>query len=156
MRAVIQRVNQASVDVSGEVTGSIDRGLCLLIGITHDDTEDDLKYIIDKTLNMRIFPDDHGDSGFDKSVQDIGGGLLLISQFTLYATTRKGRRPGFTDAARPEMASPMFDQVVDAFRFSGLHVQTGVFGAAMTVGIENDGPVTIMLDSADRNTPRRS
>ena len=156
MRAVIQRVNQASVDVSGEVTGSIDRGLCLLIGITHDDTEDDLKYIIDKTLNMHIFPDDHGDSGFDNSVQDIGGSLLLISQFTLYATTRKGRRPGFTDAARPEMASPMFDQVVDAFRFSGLHVQTGVFGAAMTVGIENDGPVTIMLDSADRNTPRQS
>ena len=156
MRAVIQRVNQAAVDVSGEVTGSIDRGLCLLIGITHDDTEDDLKYIIDKTLNMRIFPDDHGNSGFDKSVQDIGGSLLLISQFTLYATTRKGRRPGFTDAARTEMASPMFDQVVDAFRLSGLHVQTGVFGAAMTVGIENDGPVTIMLDSADRNTPRRS
>ncbi len=156
MRAVIQRVNQAAVDVSGEVTGSIDRGLCLLIGITHDDTEDDLQYIMDKTLNMRIFPDDHGDSGFDKSVQDIGGSLLLISQFTLYATTRKGRRPGFTDAARPEMASPMFDQVVDAFRLSGLHVQTGVFGAAMTVRIENDGPVTIMLDSTDRNTPRRS
>ncbi len=155
MRAVIQRVNRASVTVDDEVTGSIDRGLCLLIGITHEDTEDDLKYIVDKTLNMRIFPDPNGDSGFDESVQDIGGGLLLISQFTLYATTRKGRRPGFTEAARPEIAQPMFDQLIDAFRFSGLRVQTGVFGAMMNVEIENAGPVTIMLDSADRNAPRR-
>ncbi|HIF72813.1 MAG TPA: D-tyrosyl-tRNA(Tyr) deacylase [Dehalococcoidia bacterium] len=155
MRAVIQRVNRASVTVDDEVTGSIDRGLCLLIGITHEDTEDDLKYIVDKTLNMRIFPDPNGDSGFDESVQDIGGGLLLISQFTLYATTRKGRRPGFTEAARPEIAQPMFDQLIDAFRFSGLRVQTGVFGAMMNVEIENAGPMTIMLDSADRNAPRR-
>lgn len=157
MRAVIQRVNRASVTVSGEITGSIDRGLCLLIGITHDDTEDDLKYIVDKTLNMRIFPEQSGDSGFDQSVADIGGGLLLVSQFTLYATTRKGRRPGFIDAARPEQAEPMFDQLVDSFRLnSGLRVETGVFGASMNVEIENAGPVTIVLDSADRNTPRRS
>jgi D-tyrosyl-tRNA(Tyr) deacylase len=155
MRAVIQRVNRASVTVDNEITGSIDRGLCLLIGITHEDTADDLKYIVDKTLNMRIFPDPTGDSGFDESVEDIGGGLLLISQFTLYATTRKGRRPGFTDAARPEMAQPMFDQLVDAFRFSGLRVQTGVFGAMMNVSIENAGPVTIILDSEDRNSPRK-
>ena len=155
MRAVIQRVNRASVTVENEITGSIDRGLCLLIGITHEDTADDLKYIVDKTLNMRIFPDQTGDSGFDESVQDIGGGLLLISQFTLYAATRKGRRPGFTEAARPEMAGPMFEQLVDAFRFSGLRVQTGVFGAMMNVEIENAGPVTIILDSADRNAPRK-
>jgi D-tyrosyl-tRNA(Tyr) deacylase len=155
MRAVIQRVNRASVTVENEITGSIDRGLCLLIGITHEDTADDLKYIVDKTLNMRIFPDPTGDSGFDESVQDIGGGLLLISQFTLYAATRKGRRPGFTAAARPEMAGPMFEQLVDAFRFSGLRVQTGVFGAMMNVEIENAGPVTIILDSADRNAPRK-
>jgi D-aminoacyl-tRNA deacylase len=152
MRAVIQRVNQASVTVDGQITGSIERGLCLLIGITHDDTDEDLQYIVDKTLNMRIFPDEAGDSGFDESVKDIAGGLLLISQFTLYASTRKGRRPGFTDAARPEQAKPMFDELIDSFRLkSGLQVETGVFGASMTVDIENAGPVTIMLDSADRN-----
>jgi D-tyrosyl-tRNA(Tyr) deacylase len=155
MRAVIQRVNRASVSVDGQVTGSIDRGLCLLIGITHDDTEEDLRYIVDKTLNMRIFPDATGDSGFDESVVDVGGGLLLVSQFTLYASTRKGRRPGLIDAARPEQAGPMFDQLIEAFRFSGLRVETGVFGTMMNVDIENAGPVTIILDSADRNTPRR-
>ena len=158
MRAVIQRVNRASVTVDGSVIGEIGLGLCLLIGITHEDSDDDLKYIVEKTLNMRIFPPEAsgpGESGFDRSVQDISGGLLLISQFTLYASTRKGRRPGFTDAARPEQAGPMFDKVVDAFRFSGLHVQTGEFGAFMEVEIENAGPVTISLDSADRNTPRR-
>lgn len=155
MRAVIQRVNRASVTVDGTVTGEIERGLCLLIGITHEDTQDDLRYIVDKTLNMRIFPEESGNSGFDQSVQDIRGGLLLVSQFTLYASTRKGRRPGFTDAARPEMAEPMFEQVVEAFRFSGLRIETGVFGAMMNVEIENAGPVTINLDSAERNTPRR-
>ncbi len=157
MRAVIQRVNRASVTVSGEVSGSIERGLCLLIGITHEDTEDDLQYIVDKTLNMRIFPEESGDSGFDESVKDVEGGLLLVSQFTLYASTRKGRRPGFTDAARPEQAEPMFNQLVDSFRLhSGLQVETGVFGASMNVEIENAGPVTIVLDSAERNMPRRS
>ena len=158
MRAVIQRVNRASVKVEGSVVGEIGRGLFLLIGITHEDSDDDLKYIVEKTLNMRIFPPEapeSGDSGFDRSVRDIGGGLLLVSQFTLYASTRKGRRPGFTDAARPEMAGPMFDRVVVAFSSSGLQVETGVFGALMDVEIENAGPVTIVLDSADRNTPRQ-
>ena len=158
MRAVIQRVNRSSVSVDGNVIGEIGRGLCLLIGITHNDSDDDLKYIVEKTLNMRIFPPESpepGDSGFDRSVQDIGGGLLLVSQFTLYASTRKGRRPGFTDAARPEMAGPMFDRGVVAFRASGLQVETGVFGALMNVEIENAGPVTIVLDSADRNTSRK-
>jgi len=157
MRAVIQRVNRASVSVSGETKGSIERGLCLLIGITHDETEEDLQYIVDKTLNMRIFPDESGDSGFDQSVKDVEGGLLLVSQFTLYASTRKGRRPGFTDAARPEQAEPMFNQIVDSFKLhSGLRVESGVFGASMKVEIENAGPVTIVLDSAERNTPRRA
>ena len=154
MRAVIQRVNRASVAVDGRVIGEIGRGLCLLIGITHEDSDADLKYIVEKTLNMRIFPPDDpqpSDSGFDRSVQDVGGGLLLVSQFTLYASTRKGRRPGFTDAARPEMAEPMFDRVVAAFGASGLQTETGEFGAFMNVEIENAGPVTITLDSADRN-----
>jgi D-tyrosyl-tRNA(Tyr) deacylase len=159
MRAVIQRVNRASVTVDGIVVGEIGQGLCLLIGITHQDSDDDLQYLVKKTLNMRIFPPEApqvGDSGFDRSVRDIGGGLLLVSQFTLYASTRRGRRPGFTDAARPEMAGPMFEQLVEAFRFSGLPVATGEFGAPMNVELENAGPVTIVLDSAERDTPRRS
>ncbi len=155
MKAVIQRVNSASVEVDGEVTGSIDAGLMLLIGITHDDTPDDIKYIVDKVVNMRIFPAEDGDSGFDRSVRDINGSLLLVSQFTLYASTRKGRRPGFTDAARPEMSEPMFDDVVEAFRATGVPVETGVFGAMMNVKLENAGPVTIILDSTERNSPRR-
>tara|TARA_B110000196_G_scaffold73746_1_gene63296 strand:+ start:270 stop:743 length:474 start_codon:yes stop_codon:yes gene_type:complete len=157
MRAVIQRVNRASVSVAGQTTGSIERGLCLLIGITHDDTQDDLKYIVEKTLNMRIFPEESGNSGFDQSVQDIAGGILLVSQFTLYANTRKGRRPGFTDAARPEQAEQMFNDLFESFKInSSLRVETGVFGASMQVEIENAGPVTIILDSEDGNTPRRS
>ena len=154
MRAVIQRVNRASVSVSDQITGSIERGLCLLIGISHDDTQDDLKYIVKKTLTMRIFSEETGISGFDQSVQDIGGGILLVSQFTLYASTRKGRRPGFTNAARPAQAEPMFNDLVESFKMnSGLRVETGVFGASMKVEIENAGPVTIILDSEDRNTP---
>jgi D-tyrosyl-tRNA(Tyr) deacylase len=156
MRVVIQRVNRASVTVVGQVTGSIELGLCLLVGITHEDTREDIRYIVNKTLNMRIFPDQTGDSGFDESVMDVNGGLLLVSQFTLYASTRKGRRPGFTDAARPEQAQPMFDELVDTFRMnSSLSVETGVFGASMTVDIENAGPVTITLDSAERSAPRK-
>ena len=154
MRAVIQRVNRASVSVSDQITGSIERGLCLLIGISRDDTQDDLKYIVKKTLTMRIFSEETGNSGFDQSVQDIGGGILLVSQFTLYASTRKGRRPGFTNAARPAQAEPMFNDLVESFKInSGLRVETGVFGASMKVEIENAGPVTIILDSEDRNTP---
>lgn len=156
MRAVVQRVNQASVEVDGSVVGSIETGLLILIGITHEDTEDDIAYLVEKVVNLRIFPAENGDSGFDRSVQDIGGSLLLVSQFTLYASTRKGRRPGFTDAARPEVSEPMFNQVVESFRATGITVETGVFGASMNVKLENAGPATFILDSADRLTPRRS
>lgn len=152
MRTVIQRVDHASVTVNGEVVGEIERGLCLLVGITHQDSDDDLKYVVEKILNMRIFPDAAGKSGFDLSVQNINGALLVISQFTLYASTRKGRRPGFTAAARPELAKSIFDRLVDAFRISGLQVETGIFGARMTVNIKNAGPATIVLDSAERTT----
>ena len=158
MRAVIQRVIRASVAVDGRVAGVIGRGLCLLIGITHEDSDNDVKYIVEKTLNMRIFPPESaqpGDSGFDRSVRDIGGGLLLVSQFTLYASTRKGRRPSFTAAAPSDVSGPMFDRVVEAFRDRGVRAETGVFGAYMQVELVNDGPVTIMLDSQERNTPRR-
>ena len=155
MRAVIQRVNYASVKVDGETVGEIGPGLALLVGITHEDGDEDIKYLVDKTVNMRIFPAESGDSGFDRSVLDIGGSLLLVSQFTLYATTRKGRRPGFTDAAPPEVSEPMFERVVEAFRATGAPVETGVFGAMMQVALENSGPATFILDTADRLTPRR-
>ncbi len=127
----------------------------LLIGITHEDTADDISYLVEKTVNMRIFPAEDGDSGFDRSVIDIGGALLLVSQFTLYASTRKGRRPGFTDAAPPEVSEPMFQQLIEAFQSTGVPVETGIFGAMMSVKLENSGPVTILLDTAERNAPRR-
>lgn len=155
MRAVLQRVNSASVEVEGAVTGNIGKGLLLLIGITLDDSEEDIAYLVEKVVNLRIFPAESGDSGFDQSVSDVNGSLLLVSQFTLYASTRKGRRPGFTDAARPEISEPMFAQVVEAFRATGIPVETGVFGAMMNVKLENSGPATFVLDSADRLTPRR-
>lgn len=155
MKAVLQRVNSASVEVDGAVVGSIGNGLLALIGISHEDSLDDITYLVEKIVNMRIFPADTGDSGFDRSLRDIEGGLLLVSQFTLYASTRKGRRPGFTDAARPEVSEPMFNDVVEAFRATGVPVEIGVFGASMNVKLENAGPVTILLDSADRLAPRR-
>lgn len=155
MKAVVQRVNSASVEVDEAVTGSIGIGLLLLIGITHDDSADDIAYLVEKIVNMRIFPAESGDSGFDQSVRDVSGSLLLVSQFTLYATTRKGRRPGFTDAARPEMSEPMFEQVIEAFRTTGVPVETGIFGAMMNVKLENAGPVTFVLDTADRLASRR-
>ena len=155
MRSVIQRVDQASVSVDGTTVGHIDQGLCLFIGITHGDTEEDIKYIVDKTLSMRVFPEKSGVSGFDQSVQEVTGGLLLISQFTLYASTRKGRRPSFIDAAHRDTAQSIFDKTVQAFQLSGLHIQTGIFGASMNVKIDNSGPFTILLDSRDKDIPRR-
>jgi D-tyrosyl-tRNA(Tyr) deacylase len=155
MKAVIQRVNSASVVVDDQVVGKIGIGLLLLVGITHEDTHEDIAYLVEKTVNLRIFPAADGDSGFDQSVIDVNGSLLLVSQFTLYASTRKGRRPGFTDAAPPEVSQPMFDRVVSAFRATGVPVETGVFGAMMTVSLENAGPATFILDTADRLAPRR-
>jgi D-tyrosyl-tRNA(Tyr) deacylase len=155
MKAVIQRVNSASVVVDGQAVGSIGVGLLLLIGISHEDTDEDIAYLIEKTVNLRIFPAADGDSGFDQSVVDVSGSLLLVSQFTLYASTRRGRRPGFTDAAPSEVSQPMFDHVAAAFRATGIPVETGVFGAMMTVSLENAGPATFILDTADRFAPRR-
>ena len=155
MRSVIQRVDQASVSVDGTTVGHIDQGLCLFIGITHGDTEEDIKYVVDKTLNMRVFPEKSGMSGFDQSVQEVNGGLLLISQFTLYASTRKGRRPSFIDAAHKDLAQSIFDKTVQAFHLSGLQIQTGIFGASMNVKIDNAGPFTILLDSQDRDISLR-
>ena len=154
MRAVIQRVNHASVRVEGQTVGQIGRGLLVLVAVTHADTDEDVAYLAEKCVNMRIFPAEGDDRGFERSTLEIGGGILLVSQFTLYATTRKGRRPGFTDAAPADLSEPVFNRVVEAFRKSGLRVEQGVFGAMMQVELENAGPATIVLDTADRKRPR--
>ena len=156
MRAVIQRVSRSSVSVDNKTTGSTERGLMVLVGVTHDDEKQDIDYIVDKTVNMRLFPHEGEENGFELSVLDIDGSVLLVSQFTLYASTRKGRRPSFTAAAPGDVSGPMFDRVVETFRDRGVRTETGLFGAYMQVELVNDGPVTIMLDSQERNTPRRS
>ena len=156
MRAIIQRVSSAAVRVGNRTTGSIDRGLLVLVGISPGDTDEDIAYLANKTVNMRLFPDpENAARGFELSASEIEADLLLVSQFTLYASTRKGRRPGFTEAARPDIAGPLFERVVDAFRQTGLKVETGKFGAMMSLELTNEGPVTIMLDTDDRTRPRR-
>ena len=151
MRAVVQRVHEASVSVAGERLSAIGRGLLVLIAIGRDDTSEDAAYLVDKTVNLRIFPD--GEGRFDRSALDVGGELLLVSQFTLYGDTRKGRRPSFVSAAPPSVAETLWELVLERFRASGLLVETGRFGAMMDVALVNDGPVTIWLDSADRHRP---
>ena len=167
MRALIQRVASASVAVDSTVVGRIGRGLAILVGVARDDDEDDARYLVEKTANLRIFPRDEGpdetdpgqrsgggEGGFDISALDCGAEILLVSQFTLHAGTRKGRRPSFTEAAPPEQAEALFGKVVELFRETGLTVATGRFRAYMRVDIHNDGPVTIMVDSADRRRSR--
>ncbi|QSX08772.1 D-tyrosyl-tRNA(Tyr) deacylase [Alkalibacter rhizosphaerae] len=145
MRAVIQRVKEASVTVDDQVVGRCERGLLVLLGVkTSDDTKDGI-YIADKIANLRIFED--GDGKMNLSVTDIGGSLLVVSQFTLYGDCRKGRRPGFSDAASPEMANTLYREVVERLKEFGLPVGEGVFQAHMEVSLVNDGPVTMLLDS---------
>jgi D-tyrosyl-tRNA(Tyr) deacylase len=153
MRAVIQRVREASVTISGEFVGTIGRGLVVLVAVGRDDSGDDAAYLVDKTINLRIFPNDEGK--FDRSALDVGAELLLVSQFTLYADTRKGRRPSFVEAAPPEEALERFKDVVECFQATGLTVETGRFQEIMDVSLVNEGPVTIWLDSADRESARR-
>jgi D-tyrosyl-tRNA(Tyr) deacylase len=144
MRAVVQRVSQASVSVEGEVVGAIRRGVVVLVGVTHDDTEEQAEWLARKIAGLRIFEDNVGK--INASLLDVDGAALVISQFTLYADTRKGRRPGFTDAASPEVAEPLVEHFAQALRDHGVPVETGVFGADMLVEIHNDGPVTILLE----------
>ena len=153
MRAVVQRVSKASVAVGDEEVGRIGPGLLLLLGVSSNDGEEEARYIADKTLNLRIFPDSNG--RFDRSALDIGAQVLVVSQFTLYGDTRRGRRPSFTGAAPPEQASSLVERTVALLAESGLLVETGRFQAHMAVSLVNDGPVTIMLDSDDRDRPRR-
>ncbi|MCR5296452.1 MAG: D-tyrosyl-tRNA(Tyr) deacylase [Clostridiales bacterium] len=145
MRCVVQRVTEASVTVGGEIVGRTGPGLMVLIGVSTEDTDADLKYMTDKVPNLRIFDDENG--VMNRSVLDAGGGILAVSQFTLYGDARGGRRPSYIRAARPEAANEMYQRLVAAWREKGIHVETGIFRADMKVSLVNDGPVTILLDS---------
>ena len=145
MRAVVQRVHEASVTVDGQVVGRIGKGLLVLLGVGENDAERDARFLADKIAGLRCFAD--ADSKFHRSVEDVGGGILAISQFTLFGDCRKGRRPSFTEAAQPEYAIPLYEAFVAALRERGLPVETGEFGAHMDVYLVNDGPVTLLLDS---------
>jgi D-tyrosyl-tRNA(Tyr) deacylase len=144
MRAVVQRVSEASVSVDGELVGSIGRGVVVLIGVTQGDEEAEARFLAGKVANLRIFADDEGK--FNRSALDVNGEALVVSQFTLYGDARKGRRPSFVHAAPPEVAEPLIERFVTFLKENGLHVETGVFGAMMMVKIHNDGPVTIILE----------
>ncbi len=148
MKALLQRVTEASVSVAGEVAGSIGQGLVVLLGVAEGDNEQDARYLAGKTVNLRIFADDTGK--FNLSALDTSSEILVISQFTLLADTQKGRRPSFTSAAPPDQAERLFDYYVAQVRNTGLKVATGRFQTHMQVAIHNDGPVTIMLDSRDK------
>ncbi len=145
MRTVIQRVLSASVEVDGDVTGAIDHGLLILLGIEGSDTASDVAYLASKIAALRIFSDENGK--MNRSVRDVGGSLLVVSQFTLYGDCRKGNRPSYDRAARPEHAKPLYEAFVASLRASGLRTESGIFQAHMKVTLVNDGPVTILLES---------
>jgi D-tyrosyl-tRNA(Tyr) deacylase len=145
MRVLLQRVSRAEVRVHERVTGRIARGYLLLVGITHDDTEARAVKLAEKVAGLRLFPDAEGKMNL--ALADVGGAVLVVSQFTLYGDARKGRRPSFIDAARPEVAVPLYERFITLLRGHGLPVETGEFGADMQVDLLNDGPVTLMLDS---------
>ena len=145
MRCVVQRVKEASVTVAGEVVGKIGPGYMVLIGVRVEDTEKDVRYMADKVPNLRIFED--AEDKMNLSLKGVGGEILAVSQFTLYGDARGGRRPSFIAAARPETANELYEQLVASWREQGIHVETGRFRTHMEVGLVNDGPVTILLDS---------
>ncbi|MDR6122238.1 D-tyrosyl-tRNA(Tyr) deacylase [Bacillus sp. SLBN-46] len=145
MRVVVQRSKAAKVTVEGKVTGQITKGLVLLVGVTHDDKPEDAAYLADKIANLRIFED--ADEKMNYSLLDVGGEILSVSQFTLYGDCRKGRRPNFMDAAKPEQAVELYQAFNNLLREKGIHVETGVFGAMMDVELVNDGPVTLIVES---------
>lgn len=145
MRAVVQRVSSSKVTVDGNVTGEISKGLLVLLGVTHEDTSKDVDYMIDKILNLRIFEDEN--EKMNLSLKDVGGELLVVSQFTLYGDCRKGKRPSFSNAARPDVAIPLYEEFIKKAKDQDVSVGTGEFGAHMMVDLTNDGPVTILLES---------
>jgi len=145
MRLVIQRVLESSVTIDGKVVGQIGHGFLVLCGVEDGDAENDVKYCIDKTVNLRIFEDDAGK--MNRSILDVGGEILAVSQFTLHGDVRHGRRPSFIKAARPETAVPLYEAYCEGMRQAGVHVETGIFQADMKVSLINDGPVTLLVDS---------
>ena len=145
MRAVVQRVSSASVEVEGTISGAIEHGLLVLVGVARDDIEADAQIIASKIAGLRIFNDETG--AMNVSLPEVGGAVLAVSQFTLYGDARKGRRPSFIEAAAGPEAQPLFDRTVELMRREGLTVETGIFGATMRVSLVNEGPVTILLDS---------
>ena len=147
MKVVVQRVKESSVTIDGEVKGQIGKGFMLLVGFSNDDNTNIIDKMIDKIIHLRVFEDEQGKMNL--SLSDINGSILSISQFTLYADCRKGRRPGFTDAAKPDIAIPLYEDFNQKIKEAGIHIETGVFGADMKVALINDGPVTIILDSRD-------
>jgi D-tyrosyl-tRNA(Tyr) deacylase len=149
MIAVLQRTRQASVEINGQIKGSIHKGILVLVGIEEADNAEDIEWLASKIVNLRIFNDEHG--VMNLSVQDIGGSLLIVSQFTLQASTKKGNRPSYIKAARPEVAIPLYEQFIRAAETQlGEPVQTGEFGADMQVNLLNDGPVTIIIDTKNK------
>ena len=144
MRVLLQRVSRAEVRVDGRVTGRIGRGFLLLVGLTHADGEEQVAWMAEKVVSLRLFGDDEGK--MNRGLGEVGGGLLVVSQFTLYGDARKGRRPSFIDAARPEHAIPLYERFLELLRATGVPVETGEFGAMMDVELVNDGPVTLWLD----------
>ncbi len=149
MRALVQRVTSSSVVIDGAVHGKIGPGLTVLLGITHTDTMEDVEFLADKCINLRIFKDEN--DKMNLSLRDIQGGMLIISQFTLYGDASHGRRPSFTEAARPEQAIPLYEAFIKAVRDAGIPAETGIFGADMKLEIHNDGPVTILIESRKKS-----
>jgi D-tyrosyl-tRNA(Tyr) deacylase len=148
MKVVVQRSKQAKVTVEGKVTGEIEFGFVVLVGITHEDTLEDVQFIAEKVANLRVFEDDEGK--MNRSLLDVRGQILSISQFTLYGDCRKGRRPNFMQAAKPEHAEPLYEQFNETLKEKGIQVETGVFGAMMDVQLNNHGPVTLIIESKER------
>ena len=149
MRAIIQRVSTASCSIEGKISGEIGLGFMILLGIENSDTDEDLSWLAQKISNMRIFSDENG--LMNKALADVQGNILLISQFTLFASTKKGNRPGFTRSAKPEFAIPLYEKMIrELGQLTGTKIQTGVFGADMQISLVNDGPVTIIMDTKSR------
>ncbi|MEO8199017.1 MAG: D-aminoacyl-tRNA deacylase [Gemmatimonadota bacterium] len=147
MRVILQRVSRASVTIDGVIVGAIDRGFCLLVGFTHEDTSERVNWMAEKIAGLRLFADDAGKMNL--GLEEVGGAILVVSQFTLYGDAERGRRPSFIGAARPEVAVPLYEQFLATLRARGIRVESGQFGAMMQVAIHNDGPVTLILERGE-------